>query len=511
MSDQKVEYTLSLKDLLTGKVKLADGAIQHMEGSLHEAAFSAKAFAMEMIGAIGITVALAKAFQFIEHGHEAWEKLEFANSQLEAGLTSTGHAAGLTFEMLDEMSTRMAHNLKFTKSEIAEMQSQLLTFPKVTQDVFEQASTAVLDLATRTHKGTNEVAVMVGKALQDPERGITALRRVGVNFTDTQQEAIKKMVETGNVAKAQLAILQELNTEFGGSAQAAAAADVGFRYNKTMEELSLTIGKVADQLQEALLPIFEALVDGVKDAVDWMIRNKDILEAIGIGALVAASAWGIYLLAVNAATIGTNIWTIAQWALNVAMNANPIGLLIIGIGALVAYLVYAYKHFAKFRAVLWGVWETVKEFGRIVGDIFMGLWHIIHGVFTLSPSEIKLGGQQSVDAMFNSGKRLGNAFKKGYEEGMADFEKSQKEDKEPGAPKTVTKKAAKGEAGKDGKSESAKGTGTKNVVINVTINGGLVKDINMKVVNLKEGAGKIREEVTKALLSAVNDSQIVAE
>jgi hypothetical protein len=55
-------------------------------------------------------------------------------------------------------------------------------------------------------------AIQVGKALQDPVHGISALRRVGVNFNESQVETIKKLVETGQAAKAQGLILAELNT-----------------------------------------------------------------------------------------------------------------------------------------------------------------------------------------------------------------------------------------------------------------------------------------------------------
>lgn len=528
---QQVEYELSLKDLFSGKIKNADQAVQALEGTVHSAAGQLKILAAEMGAAIGIGIGIFKLVELTEEGKEAFEKLEFANSQLEAGLESTGYAAGVTFEMLNDMSNKQAHAFKFTKGEIADMQAQLLTFPKVTKDVFEQTSQAVLDMATRTHRGANEIAIMVGKAMHDPERGITALRRVGVNFNDEQTKMIKKLVEGGHAMEAQKMILKELNTEFAGSAGMAAAADVGFRFHKSLEELQLTLGELAVKLAKVLMPVMEGFVHFLKDAIQWMrefwqwiIRNKTLLEDIAIVIGVTSTAWALYTVVSQAAVIWSTIKAAAFGIemgvitalgtavefLNAMFLASPIGWIVIGIAAVTTAVIYCYKHFAMFRAVLFGVWETVKEFGRIVADVFMGLWHIIHGIFTFNASEIKLGGAQEVDAIFNAGKRLGGAFKKGFDEGMEDFAKDQAKEKEENAPKTIAKpKAIQGPAGENGKTPQMKATGSKNVSIVVNINQ-LVGKYEVQTKNIIEGASKAKEIVVQALLSAVNDSQIIA-
>jgi hypothetical protein len=448
MSDQEVSYTLSLKDLLTGKIKDADGAINHMEGSLGHAAESAKEFGKELIGAIGISFALFKGFEFVHEAKESWEELEFATSQVEAGLESTRGVAGMTFEALKQGAADAAHNMKFTQAQVMGMQSILLTFPGVTKKTWGDASQAIFDMSTRLKQDLNSTAIQVGKALQDPIRGVTALHRVGVNFSESQTEMIKKLVETGQTAKAQALILRELNSEFAGSAAAAAAADVSFRYEKTMEELKVTIGEVADKLAGVFMPVLETVVDGIKGAIEWMIKNRDILMDFAVGIGVAAGAWGIYTLAVEGSTIATGFLTAATAAWNAVLSISPLGWFLIALGAVTTAVMYCYQHFGKFRAVLFGVWETIKEFGRIVGDIFMGLWHVIHGVFTFSPGEVKDGMMQQIDAISNAGERLGGAFKKGFDAGMADFNKDQAE---KNAPHTIAKQGKEGAAGVEGK------------------------------------------------------------
>lgn len=508
--ENEVKYTMSLNDLLTGKVKDADHAINKMEGSLHSAGGAAKHFGMELIGAIGIGVLAFKGFEFIEQGVHGMHELEQAAAQVKAGLASTGEAAGLTFEQLEDQAKSLANALPYSRSQIMDMQAQLLTFPSIVKETFGQASSAVLDMAARTHRGTNEIAIMVGKALQDPTKGVTALRRVGVNFNAEQTAIIKKLAETGHAAQAQAMILKELNLEFAGSAKAAANADPLFRYNKIMASIKLEVGEVAIKFLHFLTPALEAVANAFKAGIEWMKEHKDLIEAIAIGVGVAAAAFIVYEVAINAVTWATKAWTAVQWLLNAAMTANPIGILIVAIGVITSAVVYCYMHFAKFRAVLLGVWETIKEFGRIAGDIFTGLGKIIAGTLSFDVSLVKEGYDQTVGAISNAGNRLGQAFNKGFNEGMADFAKDHAEHTETAkGPKVVPLAGKTGKAGATAPAESGKATGQKNTVINIKIDS-LIKDFQIKTTNIKEGIGKAKEMVAQALISAVNDSQIIA-
>lgn len=502
-----VEYILSLRDYLTGKVKEARAEASQLDSAMHGITDRTREWGKELVGALGVGFALFKGFEFVKESKEDWEKLEFATSQVEAGLESTGHAAGLTFEELKNGAQEAAHNLKFTQAEVMGMQSILLTFPGVTKQTFGQASAAIYDMSTRLGQDLKSTAIQVGKALQDPEKGITALRRVGVNFNETQTEMIKNMVAGGHAAQAQAFILKELQTEFAGSAEAAAKADVSFRYEKSMEELRVSVGQLADKLSEYLMPALEAIAEGLKNSIQWMKEHKEIITAVAYVVGGAVAAYAAYGIALNAVSTYTKIATAVQWLWNAALTANPIGILIVAIGAAVGAIIYAYNHFGKFRATLLGVWETIKEFGRIVTDVFLGTGKVIAGVLTFNPKMVADGAAQTISAISNAGNRLGNAFQKGFNEGMADFAKSQAEKE---APKTVVKKAvgAIGPAGKDAK-ETSKATGNKSVNINIKIDN-LIRDFSIKTTNIKDGSGRLKEIVTQTLLSAVNDSQLVA-
>jgi hypothetical protein len=499
---------MSLKDLLTSKIKEARHETEHFEHTLGEAGEKASEFGKELIGALGVGMVLYKGFEFIEKSAEEFENLEKANAQLEAGLRSTGEAAGLSFEALEEGQEQLRDKIDYSRAAIADMQSQLLTFPAVTKKTFGEASMAIADMATRLHAGLDQTAIQVGKALQDPVKGITALHRVGVNFSETQKAMIKNFVETGQSAKAQQLILKELNTEFGGSAEAAAAVNKPmFEYQKSVEKAELMVGKLVDTLKRTLMPILTSVINGFMASVHWMQEHKTLMEIIGYVVATVAAGYLVYTGIIEGVVLATKIWTAAQWLLNAAMTANPLALVVIAIAAVTAAVIYCYNHFATFRAVLWGVWETIKEFGRIVGDVFMGVGKVIKGALTLSPSLISEGYDQTVNAISNAGTRLGRAFQVGYQGGLADFAKSQAAE----GPKSVEHHAGKmGAEGAEGKKgATAKATGNKSVNITIKIDN-LVREFSVNTKNTFESKDQIKQNVVQALLSAVNDSQIVA-
>ena len=146
---------------------------------------------------------------------------EAALAQIEARIRSTGGAAGVTTQQLADMAGALQNSTTFADDQINAMQSVLLTFTRITGDTFGQATEAVLDMAQAMGQDLTSTAVQVGKALNDPIEGATALRRVGVQLTDAQEALIKRLVETGQAAAAQRIILDELKIEFGGAARAA--------------------------------------------------------------------------------------------------------------------------------------------------------------------------------------------------------------------------------------------------------------------------------------------------
>lgn len=198
------------------------------------------------------------------------------DAQLAAVLQSTNHAAGLSAESLDTLATNMSRMSTFEDEAIKSSEALLLTFTSIGKDVFPQAQQTILDMATAMGTDLQSATIQVGKALQDPILGVSALRRVGVNFNEDQQKLIKTMVETGDVMGAQQYILKELSTEFGGSAAAAANT-----YEGQMTQLKNEIGNVGEAIGTELLPELLAMTKDVKDAAIWVSENMETIKKWG--------------------------------------------------------------------------------------------------------------------------------------------------------------------------------------------------------------------------------------
>jgi len=176
-------------------------------------------------------------------------------AQTGAVLKSTGGIANVTAKQIGSLSTALMKKSGVDDEAIASGQNLLLTFTKIRNetgkgnDIFDQATVAMLDLSVAMGKDLNSSAILVGKALNDPVKGATALSRAGVQLTKGQKDQIEAFVESGRVLDAQKIILGELTTQFGGSAEAAGKTLPG-----QLNILKQTFNNLAGELAATFLP-----------------------------------------------------------------------------------------------------------------------------------------------------------------------------------------------------------------------------------------------------------------
>jgi len=171
--------------------------------------------------AAGITAGVAVAGVAFASVIRNTIEAEKVSAQLDAVLKSTGRTAPGLSTAIKAYSAELQNVTTFGDEAITSTQSWLLTFNKIGGDVFPRATKAILDASTALGTDLKSQTMQVGKALNDPIKGISALADAGIQFSDDQKAVIKSFVETGEVAKAQEIILAELETQFGGSAEAA--------------------------------------------------------------------------------------------------------------------------------------------------------------------------------------------------------------------------------------------------------------------------------------------------
>lgn len=209
--------------------------------------------------AAGGVVALGKGlFDSVGAAMEAQQ----GQAQLAAVLESTRGVSGMTAESINALASSLQAVTPFSDDAILAGQNMLLTFTNIGKEVFPQATATILDMATALGGDTVSNAKILGKALNDPIAGLTALGRAGVQFTDAQKAQITAMVEAGDVAGAQKLILAELETQLGGSAVAAGETLPG-----KLAILKNTFGDIQEEIGAAFLPALSSVADQLAEGL----------------------------------------------------------------------------------------------------------------------------------------------------------------------------------------------------------------------------------------------------
>ncbi len=373
-----------------------------------------------------------------------FDKQAQAIAQVEAGIKSTGGTAGFTSEQLQKMASDLQGLTKFGDEDILSgVTSQLLTFTNVAGEQFKEAQVQALNLSTRLGVDLKSSTIQLGKALNDPIKGISAMSRSGIQFSEDQKAMIKSLVETGKTAEAQTIILKELENQFGGSAEAAAKAGLG-----PIKQLKNSIFDIGETIGEIALPMVAEMAEKLKFWADKIANlddktKKNILTVgkwitiIGGGLAVGGRMFKMVstlTTAVKFLGVGVIKFKGIFKALNLVMRANPIGAVITGISLLIGAIVLGYKKSAKFRAILDGLASMAVEFLKILKESigkFVGAFKAFgEGEWKQG---LKLFGQGLVESnpvtvALTQGRRLGDSFLDGVKESLEESYKSEVED-----------------------------------------------------------------------------------
>ena len=281
--------------------------------------------------------------------------------QTNAVLKSTKSAAGLSAKAIGDLAQALSEKTAVDDEAIQSAENLLLTFTKIGKDTFPAATAAVLDLSAATGTSLKGASIQVGKALQDPVRGLTALRKVGVNFSTDQTEVIKKLVATGKTAEAQKLILKELAVEFGGSAAAQATP---------LDKLRVTYQNLLETIGGYLVPILN------RAAVALMGFVAGVRAGTGVGGVFRDNIKGITIaLAALAAVLAAGKITgslASIGGLLAAVFSNPVTATIaavaLGIAAVGAAFYLAYTRSKSLQNLVAQIGATVGPIFKTVGD-----------------------------------------------------------------------------------------------------------------------------------------------
>ena len=301
------------------------------------------------------TAALGAFGGFMIGAARGAEDARIANEKLGNVLSSMGW--GATTDRVSAYAEQLEKTIAVDADVIKATQTKLATFSELTKTVnkaggaFDRATVAALDMAAAGFGTAEGNAVQLGKALQDPIKGIAALAKSGVTFTEQEKDKIRTLVESNKMLEAQDMILDAIEKQVGGTAEASASS---------FDKMKFALAGVSDTFGDMLLPVIDALAPKLAAFSAWAQANPDLMKIA------------------TAAVVGL---TAAVIALNIAMSLNPVSLIVIGIGLLIAGLAAAYVRFEGFRKVVDTVFKGLKFGFEILLDYFKTLLSVYKGIF----------------------------------------------------------------------------------------------------------------------------------
>lgn len=256
-------------DKLEAELKKSQTSLNRFKGGLKDVVEGLTGVDVATLGTVAAVGALAGGIKYaVTQAIEA----EQAMAATEAAIKATGGAAGLTAEQVADMAGDLSVTTGIADDVVQSGQNMLLTFKQIKGEAnFDRVTQAVADMAVAMNKGSLEgldlqsTAIQVGKALNVVEgdtagasRALSALTRVGVTFSQAQKDAAIEAIKLGDVLAYQGIVLQELESEFGGAAEAAGETTAG-----AIAKLKNAFSELAEEAGGAALPAISKVTGGL--------------------------------------------------------------------------------------------------------------------------------------------------------------------------------------------------------------------------------------------------------
>lgn len=307
-------------------------------------------------------------------GQDAMELLVKASEKGMYGIDKTGDAVKEFGIRATDMSKTSGVAFKQIGLDQEKMAAALLKGGDTGKEAFQKIIDGILSIKDPTEQSQAALALFgtpledlsvteIPKFLKGLQTGTGALD----NFKGSTQDAANVM---GDNAQANL-------NAFVRKLEVFAVETIG---NKVLPKINEWTG----WFNENLAPALQTGVQNLQGFGEWIQKNTSWLLPLGtallvvtgavaaLGAAQAVMAAGGFLSFIMNMVKSTQLWTAGQWLLNAAMSANPIGLIVIAIAALVAAFIVAYNSSEDFRNIVNGALEKVKEVALAVIGWFTG-------------------------------------------------------------------------------------------------------------------------------------------
>jgi hypothetical protein len=348
---------------------------------------------MADVGAKMSLAITAPIIAFAGAGIKEAQETAVAMGKVSNALAQTGAVAGQTAPQLEKAAAAFETKSLYEADQIlGDVTATMARFGKILPANFQAAQQAAVDLAAATGKDLAGAASLVGRALQDPVKGMKALKEVGITLTDAQKKQVAQWMATGDAAKAQAFVLDQINAKVKG---AAAAAQETQPFNKLTDAFK----SLAESLGTILLPFLIQLSNWAVSAAAAFQALDPNVQAIVVGFIAVAAAAGPLLVVVgNLIKLFSGVKVLVQFAAGLlgvataegtaATGATAAGIaframlgplaLIVG-AATAVYL--AWKYWPQIVQIVKDVWNAVSTYlGPKLRAVFDALMVPIRGV-----------------------------------------------------------------------------------------------------------------------------------
>jgi hypothetical protein len=308
-------------------------------------------------------------------------------AQINESMGLFGDTTAIVNKRITDYAEATARATGIDQNQIKLAQAKLLTFKELAVSAdeaggaFDRATQAAIDMGAAGFGDAATNAVQLGKALNDPIKGVTALAKSGVTFTEQEKDKIKTLVESNKLLEAQDMVLKAIEQQVGGTALA--TANDSDKMKVAFSQLSETIGLTLLPLMQKFTAIMLKVSQFAAENTTVIVILGGVIAGLAVVVLAANAAIKIKAAYLTLLAVKTIIMAKAQLLLNAVMAANPITLVVLAIAALVAGLVFLEKKFGAVTIAL-----------KIVGEGFMnGIVNPIKKAIGLIADLIQLMGK----------------------------------------------------------------------------------------------------------------------
>jgi len=322
-----------------------------------------------------------------------------------------GEQATAVSKRLQDLADATAENTGVDDGAIRMTQAKLLTFKELAITAgeagaqFDRATMAAIDMASAGFGTAESNAVQLGKALNDPIKGISALTRSGITFNKQEQDRIKTLVQSNRVGEAQALVLKAIETQVGGTAASTAKGsdkmrvvfdnlkeDIGNALLPAMEDfrgaitdampsikaqLVPAISDLGKKISTDLIPALIKIMPSLIKTVEFFAKNADAILALTPVAFGLVGA----IKAVNVVTMLQSSILKGHPIIGLAAILIPLIAYLVDLGIKTGFFTDAAKRMGEALNLIGAViGKVVTESGEAIGGFFTGIFEFLGGM-----------------------------------------------------------------------------------------------------------------------------------